>query len=81
MKNDAFHILWYVNLYLYMDLMEREINTNTNTNMATMQRIAATIDDKRKRSAGTSGVETKRLGLSFRGLDPIKRICSFIAMS
>jgi hypothetical protein len=27
MKNDAFHILWYVNLYLYMDLMEFEINT------------------------------------------------------
>jgi hypothetical protein len=33
MKNDAFHILWYVNLYLYMDLMECEINTNTNTNI------------------------------------------------
>jgi hypothetical protein len=27
MKNDAFYILWYVNLYLYMDLMEIEINT------------------------------------------------------
>jgi hypothetical protein len=27
MKNDAFYILWYVNLYLYMDLMEFEINT------------------------------------------------------
>jgi hypothetical protein len=27
MKNDAFHVLWYVNLYLYMDLMEFEINT------------------------------------------------------
>jgi hypothetical protein len=27
MKNDAFHILWYVNLYIYMDLMEFEINT------------------------------------------------------
>jgi hypothetical protein len=32
MKNDTFHILWYVNLYIYMDLMEFEINTNTNTN-------------------------------------------------
>jgi hypothetical protein len=31
MKNGAFHILRYVNLYLYMDLMECEINTNTNT--------------------------------------------------
>jgi hypothetical protein len=30
-KNDAFHILWYVNLYLYMDLMECEINTHTNS--------------------------------------------------
>jgi hypothetical protein len=29
MKNEAF-ILWYVNLYIYMDLMEFEINTNTN---------------------------------------------------
>jgi hypothetical protein len=29
MKKDAFHILWYVNLYLYMDLMACEINTNT----------------------------------------------------
>jgi hypothetical protein len=28
-KNDAFYIMWYVNLYLYMDLMEIEINTNT----------------------------------------------------
>jgi hypothetical protein len=27
MKNDAFHILWYVNLYLSMDLMEFKINT------------------------------------------------------
>jgi hypothetical protein len=27
MKNDAFHILRYVNLYLYMDPMEFEINT------------------------------------------------------
>jgi hypothetical protein len=27
MKNDAFYILWYVNLYLYMDLMEFEMNT------------------------------------------------------
>jgi hypothetical protein len=27
MKNDAFHIMWYVNLYLYMDLKEFEINT------------------------------------------------------
>jgi hypothetical protein len=32
MKNDAFYILWDVNLYLYMELMEFEINTNTNTN-------------------------------------------------
>jgi hypothetical protein len=30
MKNDAFYIQWYVNLYIYMDLMEFEINTNTN---------------------------------------------------
>jgi hypothetical protein len=30
MKNDAFHMLWYANLYLYKDLMESEINTNTN---------------------------------------------------
>jgi hypothetical protein len=27
MKNDSFYILWYVNLYVYMDLMEFEINT------------------------------------------------------
>jgi hypothetical protein len=27
MKHDSFHILWDVNLYLYMDLMEFEINT------------------------------------------------------
>jgi hypothetical protein len=31
MKNDTFHILWYVNLHLYIDLMQCEINTNTNT--------------------------------------------------
>jgi hypothetical protein len=29
MKNDTFYILWYVNLYIYTDLMECEINTNT----------------------------------------------------
>jgi hypothetical protein len=27
MKNDAFYILWYVNVYLYMDPMKFEINT------------------------------------------------------
>jgi hypothetical protein len=45
MKNDAFHILWYVNLYLYLALMECEINTNTNRKYDTNETGPSVIGD------------------------------------